>query len=60
MLKENVTKAIHSAQFLTNEIRDAHTEADDLSGLILFDLINSSIKIKNRLEQLHRAICKTE
>lgn len=56
MKTENLTKALHSAQFLAREIREAHTDAvnseNQFSEIAIFNLIEASVKLEQQLQQL--------
>jgi len=56
MKTENLTKAYHSAQFMAREIREAHTDAvnseNQFAEIALFDLIEASVKLEQKLKRL--------
>jgi hypothetical protein len=55
-MKENLTKAYHSAQFLAREIREAHADAVNSGNhdaeIALFDMIESTMKLEEKLKRL--------
>ena len=56
MKTENLTKAYYSAQFVALEIREAHTDAvnseNQFAEIALFDLIEASVKLEQKLKRL--------
>jgi hypothetical protein len=56
MKTENLTKAYHSAQFLAREIREAHMDAvnsgDQFAEIAIFDLIEPSVKLEQKIKRL--------
>jgi len=64
MKTENLTKALHSAQFLSIEIREAHTDAvnsgNQFAEIALFDLIEPAMQLEQKLKRLlDAALAKT-
>jgi len=55
-MKENIIKALHDAEFLLEDLRSAYGKASDLEGIVVYDLLKSAAKIKNKLVQLNRAL----
>ena len=58
LLLEAITKAANTADFLANDIRDAHRLAcmeDPFLEILLRDHITAAAKIKLRMEELHSA-----
>lgn len=56
MKTENLNKAYQSAQFLAREIREAHTDAvnaeNQFAEIALFDLIEETVKLEQKLKRL--------
>ena len=56
MKTENLTKAYNSAQCLAHDIREAHTDAltseNQFAEIALFDLIEATVKMEQKLKRL--------
>lgn len=50
---ENLHKALDSANFLQNELRDLYSENNDgVLGMVVYDLIGDAADIANKLKQI--------
>lgn len=59
MIREDIEKAGHSAGFLSDELRGAHTRActeNPVLALLLFDLIVAAAQINNRIKEIQSVI----
>jgi len=56
MEKENLIKALHSAQLLTQDIREAHTDAVDsenpFAEIAIFDLLEVATSLEQKLKRI--------
>ena len=59
MKTENLTKAMHSSEFLSAELRAAHTDAvnsgNQFAEIVLFDLIEASVELERKLNRAMEA-----
>jgi len=56
---EHIEKALHDAQFLEIDIREAHTaatESNRLAEIILFELTPLVVDVRQRLTRLEAAL----
>ncbi len=56
---ETVTRAAHTAEFLTSHIRDAHSAAcreNPLAEIFLLDLISTAVDLEQKINQIRGAI----
>ena len=56
MINEAMTKSVHNASFLVDDLRDALRDADMIESIILLKLINDSATLLQRIEELENAI----
>lgn len=59
IMNEHLTKATHTAAFLANDLRAAHSEAchvDPLLEILLLDLIGQATEIGNKLKRVELAL----
>ncbi len=54
-LQQAMTKASENSTALTKSIQDAHGIADPVSEILLRDILQDSVDIRNRLQDLERA-----
>lgn len=59
MLNEDIEKAGHSAGFLWNELRSAHTRAcvsSPVLAILLLDLVGQAVKIDQRIKEVQSVL----
>lgn len=59
MIREDIEKAGHSAGFLSDELRAAHTracESNPVLAILLLDLIRDAVKIEQRIKEIQGVI----
>ena len=55
-MKEPLTKALHSAQFLTTELREAHLGCQPIESLVLLPMIARAADLQREIQNLLTAI----
>ena len=54
--KENITKAIHSATFLVDELTDILNQASATEALVVMDMLADSVSLQTRIKQFMNAV----
>lgn len=55
-MNEDITKAIHSMQFVVGSLQDAINQANAVESMVLLDVIESAATLQRRIEPFSVAI----
>lgn len=59
MNTENLTKALHSSEFIANDLREAYTDAvksgNQFAQIVLLKLVGDAVELNRRIAAAHEA-----
>ena len=55
-LKESLTKAVHDAEFLVNDLKEATKHSDPVLHFLLTGVLRESTKLQYKIEQIRYAV----
>ena len=63
MNTENITKALHSSEFIADDLREAYTDAvkanNQFAQIVLLKLIGDAVELNRKIGEAHEAALVT-